>query len=156
MLRVHTSRWRRVFWLSVVSFLISLSLVLLSIWHALPIKNGGDWDIDIYRGGLAIKVGLEGAAYWDYQVIEVQSRRQVFWLPRYTMNSQAPEWCVIVPLVWFVAATVAASVFSAYRWGSSAKPGVCIRCAYDLSALAAPATCPECGTQHTFNLSTHR
>ncbi|MGQ0627318.1 MAG: hypothetical protein ACT4PL_04360 [Phycisphaerales bacterium] len=132
--------------LSLTAFFVSLGIVIVSTWRSLPLKTGGNWEIDVYRGGLAVKVGLEGSAYWDYQVMEARARGQIFWLPCSTVNSQAPEWCVVVPLVWFVMATAGTVVVSACRLRRFAKPGLCRRCAYDVSTLAAPATCPECGT----------
>lgn len=140
--------WRAVFWTSVAVLVVSLALVLVSTWRALPLKTGGNWQIDLYRGGLAVHVGLEGSAFWDFQSIETQSRGQIFWLPASTVNSQAPEWCVIVPLVWLTAAATAAIVVSAWRLRHSTKPGVCSHCGYALLSLAAPITCPECVTPH--------
>jgi hypothetical protein len=137
-----------VLWLSIAAFFVSLGLVIISTWRSLPLKTGGNWEIDVYRGGLAVKVGLEGSAYWDYQALEARSYDRIFWLPCSTFNSQAPEWCVVVPLVWLVGAAAAAIAVSAWRLRRPVKPGVCMRCAYDVSTLAALATCPECGTLH--------
>ncbi|MCX5691117.1 MAG: hypothetical protein NTV94_15250 [Planctomycetota bacterium] len=132
------------FWSSLAIACLTLCLLIISLWRNISIAGGSNWQVQIYRGGVAITIGLEGASYWDYTTLEVQSKEAIFWLPRQYFFSQAAQGAVILPLPWLVAGTSLLAAGAALR--TRRHPGKCPGCRYDITSTAHRGICPECGT----------
>ena len=137
-------RWKLVFWSSLAISCLTLCLLIISLWRGISVASGDNWQVQIYRGGVAITVGIEGAAYWDYSVHEVRLKETIFWLPRQYFFSQAAEGGVILPLPWLVAGTSLLAAVAGLR--TRRHPGRCPSCRYDIASIVQRGICPECGT----------
>ncbi len=132
------------FWSSLAITCLALCLLIISLWRSISVAGGNNGQVQIYRGGVALTIGLEGASYWDYTALEARSEETIFWLPRQYLFSQAAQGAVILPLPWLVVGTSLLAAAATLR--TRRRPGQCPGCRYDITSIAPRGICPECGT----------